>query len=77
MEGSLHYPLDGKPLICIRIAKIKKIKTCPLSKFILDQGHVLGNANIDPGRQICVFPFSQKPSAVPSYKRDLDRAKGQ
>ena len=59
MEGSLHYPLDGKPLICIRIAKIKKIKTCPLSKFILDQGHVLGNANFDPGRQICVFTFSQ------------------
>ena len=29
------------------------------TKFILDQGHVLGNANFDPGRQISVFTFSQ------------------
>ena len=43
----------------IGIAKIKKLKTWPLSKFILDQGHVLGNATFDPGRQICVFTFSQ------------------
>ena len=43
----------------IGIAKIKKLKTWPLSKFILDQGHVLGNANFDPGKQICVFTSSQ------------------
>ena len=54
-----HYLLHGKPQICIGIAKIEKIKTWPLSKIILDQGHVLGNANFDPGRQICDFPFSQ------------------
>ena len=54
-----HYLLHGKSQICIGIAKIKKIKTWPLSKIVLDQGHVLGNANFDPGRQICGFPFSQ------------------
>ena len=54
-----HYLLHGKSQICIGIAKIEKIKTWPLSKIILDQGHVLGNANFDPGRQICGFPFSQ------------------
>ena len=53
------HPLHVKTQICIGIAKIKKLKTWPLSKFILDQGHVLGNANFDPGRQICVFTFSQ------------------
>ena len=53
------HPLYGKTQICIEIAKIEKIKTWPLSKFILDQGHVLGNADFDPGRQICGFPFSQ------------------
>ena len=53
------HPLYGKSQICIGIAKIKKIKTWPLSKIVLDQGHVLGNANFDPGRQICDFPFSQ------------------
>ena len=54
-----HYLLHGKSQICIGISKIEKIKTWPLSKIILDQGHVLGNANFDPGRQICVFTFSQ------------------
>ena len=54
-----RHPLYVKTQICIGIAKIEKIKTWPLSKFILDQGHVLGNANFDPGRQICVFTFSQ------------------
>ena len=53
------HPLYGKSQICIGIAKIEKIKTWPLSKIVLDQGHVLGNANFDPGRQICGFPFSQ------------------
>ena len=42
------HPLYVKTQICIGIAKIKKLKTWPLSKFILDQGHVLGNANFDP-----------------------------
>ena len=61
MKKSLRHrhPLYVKTQICIGIAKIEKIKTWPLSKIILDQGHVLGNANFDPGRQICVFPFSQ------------------
>ena len=53
------HPLHVKTQICIGIAKIKKLKTWPLSKFILDQGHVLGNANFDPGKQICVFTSSQ------------------
>ena len=53
------HPLYVKTQICIGIAKIEKKKTWPLPKFILDQGHVLGNANFDPGRQICVFTFSQ------------------
>ena len=54
-----HYPLDAKSQICIGIAKIEKLKTWPLSKFILDQGYVLGNANFDPGKQICDFASSQ------------------
>ena len=54
-----HYLLHGKSQICIGIAKIEKIKTWPLSKIVLDQGHVLGNANFYPRRQICDFPFSQ------------------
>ena len=53
------HPLHVKTQICIGIAKIKKLKTWPLSKFILDQGHVLGNANFDPGKQLCVFTSSQ------------------
>ena len=53
------HPSYGKLQICIGIAKIKKLKTWPLSKFITDQGHVLGNANFDPGKQICVFTSSQ------------------
>ncbi len=39
--------------------KNKKIKIRPLSKFIIDQSHVLGNANFDTGMQICVFTLSQ------------------
>ena len=54
-----HYPLDAKSQICIGIAKIEKLKTWPLSKNILDQGYVLGNANFDPGKQICDFASSQ------------------
>ena len=53
------HPLYAKSQICIEIAKIEKLKTWPLSKFILDQGHVLGNANFDPGKQICDFASSQ------------------
>ena len=53
------HPLYVKTQICIGIAKIKKLKTWPLSRIILDQGHVLGNANFDPGKQICVFTSSQ------------------
>ena len=49
------HPLYAKSQICIEIAKIEKLKTLPLSKVIIDQGHVLGNANFDPGKQICVF----------------------
>ena len=51
--------LYAKSQICIGIAKIEKLKTQPLSKFILDQGYVLGNANFDPGKQICDFASSQ------------------
>ena len=40
-------------------AKIKKIKTWPLSKIIIDQGHVLGNTNFSSGKQICVFTLIQ------------------
>ena len=54
-----HYPLDAKSQICIGIAKIEKLKTWPLSKVIIDQGHVLGNANFDPGKQFCDFASSQ------------------
>ena len=54
-----HYLLDLKSQICIGIAKIEKLKTWPLSKFILDQGYVLGNANFNPGKQICDFASSQ------------------
>ena len=54
-----HYLLHVKSQICIGIAKIEKLKTWPLSKFILDQGYVLGNANFDPGKQICDFASSQ------------------
>ena len=53
------HPLYAKSQICIGIAKIEKLKTWPLSKFIIDQGHVLGNANFDPGKQICDFASSQ------------------
>ena len=56
---SYCHPLYVKTQICIGIAKIKKLKTWPLSRIILDQGHVLGNANFDPGKQICVFTSSQ------------------
>ena len=55
-----HYLLRVKSQICIGIAKIEKLKTQPLSKFILDQGYVLGNANFDAGRQICDFTLSQQ-----------------
>ncbi len=56
---SASRPLNGLVLEnTIEIAK-KIIKTWPLSKFIIDQGHVLKNANFDPGRQICVFTHSQ------------------
>ena len=55
-----HYLLHVKSQICIGIAKIEKLKTQPLSKFILDQGYVLGNANFDAGRQICDFTRSQQ-----------------
>ena len=51
--------LLAKTQICIGIAKIEKLKTWPLSKVIIDQGHVLGNANFDPGKQICDFASSQ------------------
>ena len=54
-----RHPFYVKTQICIGIAKIEKIKTWPLSKFILDQGHVLGNANFDPGKQICDFASRQ------------------
>ena len=54
-----HYLLHVKSQICIEIAKIEKLKTWPLSKVIIDQGHVLGNANFDPGKRICVFTSSQ------------------
>ena len=61
MKKSLlyRYPLYAKSQICTGVAKIEKLKTQPLSKFILDQGYVLGNANFDPGKQICVFTSSQ------------------
>ena len=61
MEKSLlyQYPLCVKTQISIGNAKIEKLKTWPLSRNILDQGHVLGNANFDPGKQICVFTSSQ------------------
>ena len=42
------HPLYAKSQICIGIAKIKKLKTWPLSKVVIDQSHVLGNANFDP-----------------------------
>ena len=61
MEKSLlyQYPLCVKTQISIGNAKIEKLKTWPSSKIISDQGHVLGNANFDPGKQICVFTSSQ------------------
>ena len=40
-----HYLLWVKTQISIGNAKIKKQKTWPHSKIILDQGHVLGNTN--------------------------------
>ena len=52
----LHcHSLDVKSQICIEIAKIKKLKTWPLSKFIINQGH----ANFEAGRQICYYTVSQ------------------
>ncbi len=51
-------PLNMKKQICIGIAKIVKLKTWPLPKFILYQDYVIGNANFDPGRQIYVFTRS-------------------
>ena len=54
-----HYLLWVKTQISMENAKIEKLKTWPLSKFILDQGYVLGNANFDPGKQICDFASSQ------------------
>ena len=53
------HSLDVRSQICIEIAKIKKLKPCPLSKFIINQGHVLENANFDAGRRICDFTVSQ------------------
>ena len=53
------HPLYAKSQICIEIAKIEKLKTWPLSKVIIDQGRVLGNANFDPGKQICDFASRQ------------------
>ena len=41
--------------ICIGNAKFKKPKKLRRSKFILEEGYFLGNANFSPGRQICVF----------------------
>ena len=41
------HPLYAKSQICIGIAKFEKLKTWPLSKFIIDV-NVLGNANYDP-----------------------------
>ena len=56
----LHlHPLWVKSQICIGNVKIEKLKTWPHSKIILDQGHVLGNANFSPGRQICDFTLRQ------------------
>ncbi len=55
-----HHPLDVKSQVCIEISKIQNLKTWLLSEFILDQGHVLGNANFDPGRQICDFTVFSK-----------------
>ena len=52
-------PLDVKTQICIGNAKIEKLKTWPHSKIIIDQGHVLGNTNFCPGRQICGFTHMQ------------------
>ena len=60
MKKSLHrHPLYIKTQISIGNAKIEKIKTWPLFKIIIDQGHVFGNTNFSPGRQICVFMRSQ------------------
>ena len=42
---------DVKSVFCIENAKFEKIKTWPRSKIIIDQGHVLGNANFSPRRQ--------------------------
>ena len=58
----LLFPLDirsEKTQICIGNAKIKKLKTWPHSKIVLDQGHVLGNTNFSSGRQICYLTLSQ------------------
>ena len=54
-----HYLLWVKTQISIGNAKIEKLKTWPHSKIILDQGHVLGNTNFSPGKQICVFTHGQ------------------
>ena len=51
--------LQVKTKICIENAKIKKLKTSPHSKIITDQGHVLGNTNFCPGRQIRGFTHMQ------------------
>ena len=56
----LHcYPFQVKQQICMGNAKIEKLKTWPPSKIIIDQGHILGNANFSPGRQICYFTLIQ------------------
>ena len=46
-----------KSLFCIENAKFEKIKTWPWSKIIKDEGHVLGNANFSPRRQINDFTY--------------------
>ena len=54
-----HHLLCVKPQICIGNTKIEKLKIWPHSKIIIDQGHVLGNTNFCPGRQICGFTHMQ------------------
>ena len=59
---SLSLPFVGKNTkykISVGNAKIEKLKTWPRSKIISDQGHVLGNTNFSPGKQICVFTHGQ------------------
>ena len=54
-----RHPLCVKTQISIGNAKIEKLKTWPHSEIILDRGHVLGNTNFCPGKQICVFTRGQ------------------